>query len=439
MALTVRGQEPAEPESAAHTHDEDTGGRCASDKSSGSRRTVVPDSNRAMPLDNLDTLPFLAYGRQSIDEADIAAVVEALRSDYLTTGPRVDEFEERLAERVGARFAVAVANGTAALHAAYFAAGVGPNDEVIVPALTFIATANAARYLGAEPVFADVDPDTGLVTPESVAQKLSPRTRVVAPVHLTGMPVDLSLLGEVLTGTSAVLVEDAAHALGAEYRGAPIGSCRESLLSTFSFHPVKHVTTGEGGAITTNDARLDRRMRVFRSHGMVHDTAELRAPAPGPWYYEQQLLGYNYRITDLQCALGISQLRKLSHFLARRRELAALYDKLLLGVRGVTPVARQEPHKRSAYHLYSVLIDFERFGKSRAQIMLALRQARIGTQVHYMPVPSQPYYRARGHDPATYPGACAYSERTLSLPLYPALADRDVERVITELCRALGA
>lgn len=391
-----------------------------------------------MSLDGSDALPFLPYGRQTIDEADIAAVVEALRSEYLTTGPRVGEFEQRLAARVGARFAVAVANGTAALHTAYFAAGVGLGDEVIVPALTFLATANAARYLGAEPVFADVDPETGIVTPESVARKLSPRTRVVAPVHLTGMPADLSPLAEVLAGSSAVLVEDAAHALGAEYRGSPIGCCNEALLAIFSFHPVKQLTTAEGGAITTNDAALDRRMRTFRSHGMVHDPAELTVAAPGPWYYEQQLLGYNYRITDLQCALGITQLGKLERFLERRRKLAALYDKLLEDLRGVSPVARQLPDRKSAYHLYSVLIDFALLGKSRAETMLALRQAKIGTQVHYIPVPAQPYYRARGSDPAAYPGARAYYERTLSLPLYPALEEHDVERVVTELRRVLG-
>ncbi len=381
---------------------------------------------------------FLPYGRQLLEEDDIEAVVRALHGDYLTTGPLVAEFESALARRLGAAHAVAVSNGTAALHAAYFAAGVGPGTNVVVPAITFLATANAARYLGADVVFADVDPETGLMTAETLAAKLDARTKVVAPVHLTGATVDLLGIAEVASSVSARVVEDAAHALGATYDGQPIGNCRHSSQAIFSFHPVKHITTGEGGAITTNDPELAWRLRVFRSHGMVHDRERFEAEPPSPWYYEQQELGYNYRLSDVQCALGLSQLKKLDRFLARRRELSAEYDAALAGFPGVTPVTRGATRLGSAYHLYALLIDFERFGKTRVEIMQALKSRGIGSQVHYAPVPSQPYYRRLGEAPERYPGALRFAERTLSLPLFPAMADGDVERVVQALAQALG-
>ncbi len=382
---------------------------------------------------------FLPYGRQLLEEDDIEAVVRALKGDYLTTGPLVAEFERALAARVGAAHTVAVANGTAALHAAYFAAGVGPGTNVVVPAVTFLATANAARYLGADVVFADVDADTGLVTAETIAAKLDARSKVVAPVHLTGAPVDLARIASTASSAGAVLVEDAAHALGATYEGAPIGSCKHSSLAIFSFHPVKHITTAEGGAISTNDAELAFRLRVFRSHGMVHERERFEHEPPSPWYYEQQELGFNYRLTDVQCALGLSQLKKLDRFIARRRELAARYDAALAGFDGVTAVTRGAARQHSAYHLYAVLIDFERFGTTRPAVMQALRDAGIGTQVHYAPVPSQPYYRRLGESVERYPGAVRFAARTLSLPLFPGMRDEDVERVVSALGSALGA
>lgn len=382
--------------------------------------------------------PFLPYGRQSIDDEDVAAVVACLRSDYLTTGPAVAAFEAALAAQVGARYAVAIANGTAALHAACAAAGLGPGDEALVPSITFLATANAVRYCGAEPVFVDVGADDALLDLEDAARRLTPRTRAILPVHMTGRPADMAGVHAFAKAHNLVVIEDAAHALGASFQGQPTGSSAFSDMTIFSFHPVKHVTTAEGGAITTEDAALYERLTTFRSHGMVREASRLSVPSPGPWYYEQHELGYNYRLTDLQCALGLSQLGKLEGFLARRRALAARYDALLEGVAHVRPAGRGPEGAESAWHLYAVLIDFEAAGLSRAEVMGQLRERGIGTQVHYIPVSQQPYYTARGADPAGYPGAQRWYDRTLSLPLYPDLTDADVERVADGLRAVLG-
>tara|TARA_Y100001968_G_C19433882_1_gene758556 strand:- start:1462 stop:2622 length:1161 start_codon:yes stop_codon:yes gene_type:complete len=382
--------------------------------------------------------PFLPYGAQSIDEDDIAAVVATLRSPYLTTGPKVAEFEAAVADYVGAAAGVAVCNGTAALHATCHALGLGPGDEVVVPALTFLATANCVRYVGATPVFADVCPDSGLVTAETVTAAISPRTRAVLPVHLTGRPVDLAPIRALTEARGIALVEDAAHALGATYQGQPIGNGQCSEMAIFSFHPVKHMTTGEGGMVVTNDPKLEERLRRFRNHGMVRSPEALQRESPGPWYYEQQELGYNYRITDIQCALGLSQLKRLDHFLLRRRQLAARYDQLFADCPQVHPVAPGGHRSQSAYHLYSVLVDFDALGRSRADVMGQLRAAGIGTQVHYIPVPHQPYYQALGGKQQDYPGAADYYRRTLSLPLFPRMDDDDVDRVVDALSRVLG-
>jgi perosamine synthetase len=378
----------------------------------------------------------LPYGRQWIEEDDVEAVIEAVQGVYLTTGPTVARFEAALAEAVGAEHAIAVCNGTAALHAACAAARLGPGDEVLVPALTFLATANCARYVGAEPVFVDVDPDSGLIDMDDAARRITSKTKAIIPVHLTGRPVELDAIAALARAHNLTVIEDAAHALGARYHDSPIGDCSRSDMAIFSFHPVKHVTTGEGGAITTNDDGLAEAMRVFRSHGMVRD--QLRHPSPGPWYYEQHTLGFNYRITDLQCALGISQMAKLPRFLTRRRELAARYEHALTELEHVRPVAEGTRATLSAYHLYSVLIDFEAAGISRAAVMTGLREVGVLTQVHYIPVPAQPYYEDRGADIRQYPGAQAYYDRTLSLPLYPAMVDGDVDRVVTALREVLS-
>ncbi len=386
-----------------------------------------------------ESAPFLPYGRQSIDEDDVDAVVQVLRSDYLTTGPAVAAFEEQLALTVGARHAVALSSGTMALHAAYAAAGIGPGDEVVVPATTFLATANAARYVGADPVFADVDPETGLMGAAHVQARTGPKTRAVVPVHLNGMPCDLQAIVASAQRAGAIVIEDAAHALGATYQGRPVGSGDHSAMTVFSFHPVKHITTAEGGAVVTNDESLAKKLRQFRNHGMTHETAAFEGSSPGPWYYEQQSLGHNGRITDIQCALGSSQLAKLDRFIERRRQIAARYDRHLGGLTDAVPVGGTRSDALSAYHLYAVLVDFERLGLSRAEVMQRLRERGIGTQVHYIPVPSQPYYRRISpYDAADYPGATEYYRRELSLPMYPALSDADVDRVAREFRASLG-
>jgi len=382
-------------------------------------------------------LPFLPYGKQSIEEEDIAAVVEGLRHDFLTTGPAVDAFEAALAEAVGAKYAVAVANGTAALHLASMAANIAAGDEAVVSAVTFMASANGVRYCGGEPVFADIDPTTGLTTAALMAEKITERTRLLVPVHLTGRSVDMEAVGTLARQHGLMVIEDAAHALGARWRGGPVGCCAHSDMAIFSFHPVKHVTTGEGGAITTNDPALYERLRVLRNHGIVREPERFEYDNPGPWYHEMQELGYNYRLTDLQCRLGLSQLGRLAGFVRRRREIAARYDAAFAELAHCAPLLAT-PDTESAYHLYVVRVDFEALGTSRAAFVEALRARRIGAQVHYIPVPNQPYYQRRGHDPEDFPGAQDYYARALSLPMYPALTDADVDRVIaamTELCR----
>ena len=380
-----------------------------------------------------DSERFLPYGRQTIDDDDVESVVAALRGDYLTTGPLVGEFERALAARVGASHAVAVANGTAALHAAYAAAGVGPESEVVVPAVTFLATANAARFLGARVVFADVDPDTGLLTVDTLREHVGSRTRVIAPVHLTGTSCDMAAIARVAAEVGASVVEDAAHAVGASDGTAPVGACRHSAACVFSFHPVKQMTTAEGGAIVTNDEALARSMREFRSHGMVHDTSRFEGEPVAPGYYEQHSLGFNYRITDVQCALGLNQLKKLPSFIERRRALSRLYDEALRELSAALPVTRGSAREISGYHLYAVLIDFAALGTTRMAVMQGLRALGVGTQVHYPPVPSQPYYKKLGERPERYPGAERYAARTLSLPLYPSMQDDDVLRVVAAL------
>lgn len=381
----------------------------------------------------------LPYGRQTIDDDDIAAVAEALRGDFLTTGPTVDRFEQAFAQAVGARHAVACANGTAALHLAMLALEVQPGEAVIAPSITFLATANCARYVGAEVVFADVDPDSGLMTPETLGEAMNRlegrKLRAVLPVHLRGDAAELPALKAKADEMGAVLVEDAPHALGTTMQFGNvterIGDVRHAAMATFSFHPVKTIATGEGGMVTTNDDALARRLRTLRTHGMV------RPEGCEPWWYEMPEPGFNYRLPDVLCALGLSQLAKLPRFAARRRALAAAYAEALAPLAPVVRMAAQPAWSDPVLHLMAVLIDFEAVGRSRLQVVEALRERGVGTQVHYIPVHRQPYYRAR-YGALDLPGAEAWYARCLSLPLYPGMADEDVGRVAAALRDVLG-
>ena len=381
----------------------------------------------------------LPYGRQTIDEDDIAAVAQALRGDFLTTGPTVEAFEDAFADQVGAQHAVACSNGTAALHLAMLALEVQPGEAVIAPSITFLATANCARFVGAEVVFADVDPQTGLMTPETLAEAMTRldgrRLRAVLPVHLRGDTAELPALEAMAKSANAVLVEDAPHALGSSLKFGNtvqrVGDCAHSAMATFSFHPVKTIATGEGGMVTTNDARLAERLRRLRSHGMIR-------PQDGdPWWYEMPEIGFNYRLPDILCALGISQLAKLDAFAARRRALAARYEEALKPLAPLVVQASRPDWSDPVLHLMVALIDFQAAGRTRREVVEALRARGVGTQVHYIPVHTQPYYRERygEHD---LPGASAWYERCLSLPLYPGMADDDVDRVVAALADVLG-
>jgi UDP-4-amino-4,6-dideoxy-N-acetyl-beta-L-altrosamine transaminase len=396
----------------------------------------------------------LPYGRQTIEDDDIAAVAEVLARDLLTTGPAVEAFEGELARITGARHAVACANGTAALHLASLALGLGSDDAVIVPSVTFVATANGARLAGAEVFFADVDPDTGLMGPAELeaamirAMDEGVRPRAVYPVALTGQRADPIAIREVADHHRLKVVTDACHALGTRFNhdGATVraGDCHHAVMEVFSFHPVKTIAMGEGGAITTNDQSVADRLRLFRGHGIRRDSGAFRnhsdahGPDGGvnPWYYEMQALGLNYRVSDINCALGLSQLKKLDRFAARRAALAARYDALIGELApAVRPIGRV-PGCAPAWHLYAVLIDFDVAGVDRATVMNRLKDKGIGTQVHYYPVHRQPYYVDR-YGKQSLPGADAYYARTLSLPLYPAMKDDDVDYVIGALAEVL--
>lgn len=389
----------------------------------------------------------IPYGRQSVDADDIRAVARVLKSDWLTTGPMVMRFERALAKKVGAKYAVAVNSGTAALHAAMFAAGIGPGDEVIVPPITFAASANCAVFQGAVPVFADVEPATLLLDPKQVARKITKRTRAIVAVDYAGHPCNYSALRAIAKKQGLLLVADACHALGAAYGKKPVGSLAD--LNCFSFHPVKHITTGEGGMITTDNAKLAQRMRDFRTHGITRDSSRFSQVSsfqfPVSHYYEMQSLGYNYRLSDINCALGLSQLGKLDRFVARRRAIAAEYDGAFRSLSPALCPLAVSASVRHAYHLYVVQVDFPRLarrggiGKSRAEVVQALREFGVGTQVHYIPVHLHPFYRERfGYGPGLCPVAEAAYERVLSLPMFPAMKSGDVKRVIAAVRKVVG-
>lgn len=375
----------------------------------------------------------LPYGHQQIDDDDVQAVIDVLRSDWLTTGPKVQEFEEAFAAYVGAHYAVSFSSGTGALHGAVFAVGLGTGDEAITSPLTFCATANCILYQGATPVFADIRPDTLTIDPAHIATRITPRTKAILPVDYAGHPADLDEILALADKHDLVVIEDACHSPGAEYRSRRVGSIAH--MTVFSFHPVKHITTGEGGMVTTDDFQFAQRLRVFRNHGINSD-ARTRS-AQGQWYYEMVALGFNYRLPDIGCALGLSQLRKLDTNLARRREIAEGYNYAFMdlpGVRGPGVASDSKP----AWHLFPVRFDQNILGVSRAELFAALRAEGLGVNVHYLPVHMHPYYRTSfGHRLGEYPVAEAAYEQLLSLPIFHGMTDTDVMDVIVAVQKVL--
>jgi UDP-4-amino-4,6-dideoxy-N-acetyl-beta-L-altrosamine transaminase len=389
-----------------------------------------------------EALPFLPYGRQNLDEDDFAAVRRVLESDWLTTGPEVDAFEAALCQATNAKYAVACSSGTAALHIAARSLGLGPGDQVIVPAITFAATANVIRLEGAEVVFADVDPTTGLMTPEHAAAALAAagneaNVKAIFPVHFAGQVADAAGLAALASGHDLRVVSDACHALGGDYQDHGggwhrVGGNHHDAMSCFSFHPVKATAMGEGGAVTTDDPALAKALSRHRNHGIVRGDLMTAADPAEPWQYEVIDAGHNYRASDIHCALGRSQLAKLERFIGKRRDLVAHYENLLAPLAQVVhPLARAE-HCQPAWHLFVALFDWFAIGQSRGQVMAKLRDRGIGSQVHYIPLHQQPYYRAR-YGAQQLPGAETYYQSCLSLPLYPSLEKSDVERVVSTL------
>ncbi len=374
-------------------------------------------------------MKYIPYGHQTIDDEDIQAVISALKGDWLTQGPSVGQFEEAIAEYISVKYAVSFANGTAALHGAYYAAGLQPGDEVITSPITFAATSNAAVYLGGRPVFADISPDTYCVDLKEIPQKITSKTKVIAPVSYAGFPVDISRLRPIADETGALIIEDGCHALGATRNGQKVGS--EADMTIFSFHPVKHITTGEGGMVVTNNPLFAERLRLFRSHGITKDETKMERQSHGPWYSEMIDLGYNYRLTDLQSALGLSQLKKLDRFLEKRHSIAQLYNTILANVENIKiPPA----HPGHAYHLYPLWVK----PSKRKHVFDFLREHNIGVQVHYIPVYLHPFYMSTfGFKDGECPRAEHFYAGEISLPIFPALAEHDVEYVCAKVKEAV--
>jgi len=381
----------------------------------------------------------IPYGRHHIDDDDINAVVTLMKSGWLTQGPTVELFEKSIAKYVGAKYAVAVSSGSVALHMTLLAAGLDEKSKLITSPITFVSSANAALYIGATPLFTDIDPETINMSVESLSEKIKeiPDIDVVVPVHFSGVPCDMNDIKKVADDNELIVIEDAAHALGSSYLdGSKIGCCKHSLMTIFSFHPVKTIAAGEGGMITTNDEKLYRKLLRLRSHGInklddpylaVEEayTGEIR----NPWYYEMRELGFNYRITDIQCALGLSQLKKIDKFISRRREIAKMYDTLFQDIPHCQPINKGY-RDVSSNHLYVLLIDFKSIGTTRAEFMLNLRSQDVGSQVHYIPVPLQPFYRDQGFNANDYGNAMDYYDKALSIPLFYDLTDEQVHHVV---------
>lgn len=384
----------------------------------------------------------IPYGRHYIDEEDIQSVVGVLRSGALTQGPSIEAFEQAVANYAGAKYAVAVSSGTAALHLSALAAGVGPCTSLITSPITFVASANAALYAGGRVVFADIDPDTVNMSPAALRNALAnnPDARAVIPVHFAGLPCDMPAIKSIADQAGVTVIEDAAHALGAQYPdGQRVGSCAYSHMTIFSFHPVKAIAAGEGGMITTNDENIYRKLLRLRSHGINKLDDPLQMPEQAetdgirdPWYYEMQELGFHYRITDIQCSLALSQFKKLGRFIARRREIVNKYDEAFADMRNCRP-AQTAGRDRSGHHLYVLRIDYAAAGLNRGKLIQELRLRQIGSQVHYIPVPAHPHYRRLGFRPEDYPNAQKYYQEALSIPLFYDLTDEQQEQVIAAI------
>ena len=375
----------------------------------------------------------LPYGKQFVDQKDINAVIDVLKSDWLTTGPTIVEFEKQFAKQVDAAHGVAVNSGTAGLHCAVYAAGIGPGDEVITSPITFMATANCIRYQGAKVVFADVDPDTLNIDPEKIKECLGPKTKAIIAVDFTGQPADLAAIGEITQDNDLVFIEDAAHALGATYKKRSVGSIAD--MTTFSLHPVKHITTGEGGLVVTNDSEFAERLRRFRNHGIIQDFHQRQKQ--GTWVYDMDEVGYNYRLPELNSALGISQLQKLPGMLVRRQEIAARYNEAFSGAPQLTlPVGHSDC--QSSWHLYVIKLNLSTLNTDRDEIFQALRAENIGVNVHYIPVPWLAYYQKLGYKKGSWPVAESMYYRLISLPVWPGMTDDDIEDVILAVNKVLA-
>lgn len=376
------------------------------------------------------------YGRQWIDEDDIAAVAQTLRSDFITCGPKVDEFESELAAYTTAKYAVAVSNGTAALHCACMAAGIGPGDEVITTPLTFAASANCALYCGAKPVFADIDPDTYNIDPESIRAHITPKTKAIVAVDFTGQAVKHKEIRALCEEFHLVFIEDAAHAIATKYDGKPVGSLAD--MTCFSFHPVKTITGGEGGAITTNSEEYYKKLMLVRTHGITHEEADMEgAPHEGPWYYEQIALGYNYRLTDFQAALITSQMKKLEKFAARRREIVRIYNEAFAKIPEII-VQKEIPESDSCRHLYIIRLNLDKLSCTRKEFFDAMAAENVQCQIHYVPVYWFPYYQHLGYQKGLCPHAEDIYKGIMSIPLYPKMSDMDVKDVISSVIKVVS-
>lgn len=382
----------------------------------------------------------IPYGRQDISEADIQAVVDVLRSDFLTQGPAVPAFEKAVADYCGARHAVAVNSGTSALHLACLALGVGPGDRVWTSAVTFVASANCALYCGAQTDFLDIDPRTYNLSVDHLARKLEDAEKtgslpkVVIPVHLCGQPCDMATIHSLSRRYGFRIVEDASHAIGGRYRGEPIGNCRYSDIAVFSFHPVKIITTAEGGMAMTNESRLAKLMQLLRTHGITRDPDDMTREPDGPWYYEQTALGFNYRMTDIQAALGLSQMSRMDDFVSRRHALAVRYDALLAGLPVVTPW--QHPDGYSGRHLYVIRLKLDEIRRTYREVFEAMRGAGVGVNLHYVPVHRQPYQERMRKARVVLPEADRYCTEAVSLPMYPGLTNQQQDHVVAALREA---